>query len=261
VSELEALWLGIVQGLTEFLPVSSSGHLVVFETLFGSEGQGGLVFEIGVHVATLGAVVLFYRKRIFELASGGLKGEAPAWRYIGKLVVGTLPAGLVGVGFKHDIEQIFAAPWVTGVCLLATGCIVWSTRRRLDTATGEEPTFAAALVIGCAQAVALLPGISRSGSTVAAALALGVAPAAAAEFSFLLGVVAISGAAVLMLPDISAASPEVVRGVLVGGASALVSGLAALWIFVRMLRSHTFHLFAYYAWAVGAVFLLFVWLR
>jgi undecaprenyl-diphosphatase len=261
VSELEAVWLGIVQGLTEFLPVSSSGHLVLFDTLFGTEGEGGLVFEISVHVATLFAVVLFYRLRIFELASGALRGDADAWRYIGKLVVGTVPAGLIGVTFKDSIEQVLGAPWITGVCLIGTGFIVWSTRGRLESSRGAEPGWGAALLIGCAQAFALLPGISRSGSTVAAALALGVAPAAAAEFSFLLGVVAISGAAVLMLPDIAAAPPDLLTSVMLGGLAALISGLAALWMFVRMLRTNTFHLFAFYAWTVGSAFLAFVLLR
>lgn len=261
MSELEALWLGVVQGFTEFLPVSSSGHLVLFDTIFGTEGEGGLVFEIGVHVATLVAVVLFYRKRIFELAAGALRGDAAAWRYVGKLLVGTIPAGVIGVLFKDAIEQVFAAPWVAGVCLLVTGGIVWSTRTRLETAVGEEPSWSAAWWIGCAQALALLPGISRSGSTVAAALAQGVAPAAAAEFSFLLGVIAISGAAILSLPDIAAAPPDLITSVMYGAVAALLCGLAALWMFVRMLRSHTFYLFAYYAWAVGAAFLLYLALR
>lgn len=261
MSELEAVWLGIVQGLTEFLPVSSSGHLVVFDTLLGTEGEGGLVFEISVHVATLFAVLVFYRRRIFELAAGALRADADAWRYIGKLLVGTIPAGLIGVTARDGIEQVFAKPWVTGVCLVGTGFIVWSTRSRLETSRGTEPSWPAALWIGCAQAFALLPGISRSGSTVAAALALGVAPAAAAEFSFLLGVIAISGAAILMLPDIASAPPDLITGVMLGGAAALLSGLAALWMFVRMLRTNTFHLFAYYAWTVGAAFLLFVLLR
>jgi len=261
VSELEALWLGIVQGLTEFLPVSSSGHLVLFDTLFGTDGEGGLVFEIAVHVATLFAVVLFYRTRIFELAWGALRGDADAWRYVGKLLVGTIPAGTIGLLARDSIEEIFAAPWVAGGCLIATGCIVWSTRGRLEAASGEEPSWSAALWIGCAQALALLPGISRSGSTVAAALTLGVAPVAAAEFSFLLGVIAVSGAAILTLPEIAEAPPDLIVSVMLGGAAALLSGLAALWMFVRMLRTHTFYVFAYYAWAVGAAFLLFLGLR
>lgn len=261
MSELEALWLGIVQGLTEFLPVSSSGHLVLVGTLMGLEAEGGLLFEIALHVATLVAIVIFYRRRIFELVEGAFRGRAEAWRYIGKLALGSVPIGIVGITARHWVEQVFAAPWVTGVCLLITGAIVWTTRGRLQTTNGSEPSWRAALLIGFAQAFAVLPGISRSGSTVAAALSLGIAPAAAAEFSFLLGVVAISGAAVLSLPDIAVASPDVMAGVLAGSAAALLSGLFALWLFVQMLRTHVFHYFAFYVWAVGSAFLLWLALR
>jgi undecaprenyl-diphosphatase len=139
--------------------------------------------------------------------------------------------------------------------LLFTGCALWTTKRSWAGASAPEPTCLQAFLIGCAQVVAIVPGISRSGTTVAAALALGVAPVAAAEFSFLMSVAAIAGAAVLMLPDAAAASPEMLRAMALGGAAALVSGLAALWLFVRLLRSGSFHRFAWYTWAVGGGFL------
>jgi undecaprenyl-diphosphatase len=110
-------------------------------------------------------------------------------------------------------------------------------------------------LVGCGQAFAILPGISRSGTTVAVALALGLAPAAAAEFSFLLGIIAIIGAAVLTLPELAAAGPEEISGLVYGSAAALVAGLAALWAFVRMLEGGRFHLFAAYVWIVGSLFL------
>jgi len=118
-----------------------------------------------------------------------------------------------------------------------------------------EPGWTAALWIGCAQAIAILPGISRSGSTVAAALAVGVAPAAAAEFSFLLGVVAIAGAAVLMVPELGQVAPDQWGALGIGSVAALASGVAAIWLFVRMLERNVFHLFAWYTWTVGTVFL------
>jgi undecaprenyl-diphosphatase len=255
VSALEAFWLGIVQGLTEFLPVSSSGHLVMLETLLGVEGEGGLVFEVVVHVATLLAIVIFFRRRVSELVVGALRGDPDAWRYGCKLGVATVPAVAVGLLAKDAVERAFASPVVAGACLLVTGLVVWTTRATMKRAHGSEPSWLAALLIGCAQAVAILPGISRSGSTVAVALALGVAPLAAAEFSFLMGVVAIAGAAVLTLPDAAGFSPALLTGLGVGALAALVSGVAAIWLFVRLLEHRAFHVFAYYAWAVGALFL------
>ncbi|MBD3646872.1 MAG: undecaprenyl-diphosphate phosphatase, partial [Pseudomonadales bacterium] len=118
-----------------------------------------------------------------------------------------------------------------------------------------EPSWRDALLIGCAQAFAILPGITRSGTTVATALALGMSPLAAAEFSFLLGVIAMAGAAVLLAPDLMAASPALMSNILVGGGAALVSGLAALVSFIWLLRSGRFHAFAWYAWLAGGAFL------
>lgn len=252
---LESLILGIVQGLTEFLPVSSSGHLVMAQSLLGVEPGGGILFEVAVHVATLIAIVIFYRRRVTELAIGTLRGDPAAWRYTSKLALATVPAVLVALLARDWIETQFKLPAVAGVCLLVTGFIVWSTRYTLTRGSAEEPGWRAALLIGCVQAVAILPGISRSGSTVAAALALGMAPLAAAEFSFLLGVIAMAGAAVLLAPELAGASTELIGAILVGGSAALVSGLLALVAFVWLLRQQRFFVFAWYAWIAGAAFL------
>lgn len=254
MSTLEALWLGIIQGLTEFFPVSSSGHLVLFQSMLGIEVEG-LAFEVAVHVATLVAILLFYRRRIAQLVAGSVRLQPEALRYGGKLAVGTLPAVAVGLTAKDFIADQFSAPAVVGVLLIVTGGIVWTTRATRDTGQADEPTWVGAVLIGVAQAFAILPGISRSGSTVAAALALGVAPEAAAEFSFLLGIIAITGAAVLILPDLADAEPGQLWAVGLGMATALVSGVLAIWLFVRMLRANTFHYFAWWAWLAGAGFL------
>lgn len=259
MSPAEAALLGVVQGLTEFLPVSSSGHLVIGETLLGTRDEG-ILFEIAVHAATLVAVVLFYRRRIAELARGALRREASALGYGAKLGLATLPAVAVALLFRDFVESQFESPATVGVALLATGAVLYTTRFTLPRASAPEPGYAAALAIGCAQALAILPGISRSGATVAAALALGVAPLAAAEFSFLLSVVAIAGAVVLALPDALAASGERLVALGVGSAAALLSGLAALWLFLRLLRSRGFHRFAWYCWGVGGALLGALWL-
>jgi undecaprenyl-diphosphatase len=256
---VESLLLGIVQGLTEFLPVSSSGHLVIAQALLGVQPAGGIVFEVAVHIATLAAIVLFYRHRIWSLAGGMLAAEGDSWRYVAKLFVATLPVVLVALTARDWIEQQFESLIVVGLCLLATGGIVWSTRYTSLRSLASEPTWMAALLIGCAQAVAILPGISRSGTTVAVAMALGLAPLVAAEFSFLLGVIAIAGAGVLLLPELSAVSALEMRAIAIGSAAALISGLAALWLFLWLLRGKKFHLFAWYAWIVGIAILVFAW--
>ena len=253
---LESILLGVLQRLTEFLPVSSSGHLVIAQALLGANLGGGILFEVAVHLATMVAILLFYRRRVAVLTVGALTADGHAWRYLGKLALGTLPAIAVALLARDWIEQSFESPAVAGVCLLITGAIVWSTRYTLGTRRAAEPSWAAALLIGCAQAFAILPGISRSGTTVAVALALGVAPLAAAEFSFLLGVIAIAGAGVLLLPELSNVSGSLLQSIGFGGAAALVSGLLALWLFVWLLREQRFHVFAWYAWTIGAATLV-----
>jgi undecaprenyl-diphosphatase len=255
MSRLEALWLGIVQGLTEFFPVSSSGHLVLLQSMLGIEVEG-LVFEVAVHVATLIAIALFYHRRLIELVVGVLLRQSDSLRYVGKLAVATLPAVAVGLGLRDLIDSWFASPLAVACLLIATGGIVWTTRFTRGNAVLEEPTWGGALLIGLAQALAILPGISRSGSTVAAALAVGVAPTRAAEFSFLLGIIAITGAAVLILPDLAGVDTSGVSAIGVGSLAALASGLGALWLFVRMLRTNAFHHFAWWAWGAGGAYLL-----
>jgi undecaprenyl-diphosphatase len=256
----EALLLGVVQGLTEFLPVSSDGHLVMVETLLGGGGQS-LPFVIAVHVGTLLAIVVFYRRRIGALIRDFFARDPAALAYTAKLAVGTLPAVFVGLFLKDGVEATFAAPWVAGAGLLLTGTFLITTQRTLPRATFAVPTYRQALWIGCAQALAILPGVSRSGSTIALSLFLGIAPLAAAEFSFLLGVVAIVGAAVLDAKEVLASPPEALRTTLAGAAVAAVTGLAAIALFVRLLRDQRFHLFAYYCWLAGAAFLTYLALR
>ena len=253
---IEAIVLGLVQGLTEFFPVSSSGHLAMMQALFGGRESGGLLFEVAVHVATLIAIVFFYRKRIAELVAGVFQRDPIAFDYVAKLALGTLPAVVVGLTSKDAIERLFSSPILVGTALLVTGLIVVSTRWTAPRALDSTPSWTAVALIGCAQAFAILPGISRSGSTVAAALALGVAPLVAAEFSFLLGVIAISGAAVLMLPELGAAGSEALANIAYGGVAALVSGLLAIWLFVRMLDRALFHYWALYCWMAGGAFLI-----
>jgi undecaprenyl-diphosphatase len=261
LSDLLAALLGLVQGITEFLPISSDGHLVITEELLGFH-QEGIVFEVAVHVATLLSVLIFFRARLLALLRGALAGSPEAFRYAAKLALATLPAVAAGLLALDFFEGLFEKPWTAGAGLIFTGACLWTTRGTLPAARSAEPTWGQALLIGCAQVLAIAPGISRSGTTMATALALGVAPLAAAEFSFLMAIPAIVGAALLQALEASAPpSPELWRAMAIGGAVACVSGVAALAVFVRVLRAGAFHRFAWYTWAAGTAFLAWLALR
>lgn len=253
MESIQSILLGIVQGLTEFLPVSSSGHLVLAQAMLGTTPGGGIMFEVAVHLATLAAILLFYRQRVTVLIVGGISGEKDAWRYILKLALATLPAVAVALLARDWVERQFESLTVVAVCLIITGFVIWSTRFTHGIGTRREPGWLAALTIGCVQAAAILPGISRSGSTVAIGLALGLAYLAAAEFSFLLGAIAMAGAGILLIPELSSISAADLNAILLGGSAALVSGLLALWSFVWLLKNQRLYLFAIYVWIVGGL--------
>jgi undecaprenyl-diphosphatase len=258
VNYLESLVLGLIQGATEFLPVSSSGHLVVGQLLMGIR-LPGVGFEVALHVATLLSVILVYRKRLAALTVGALKAQGEAWRFLGLLFLATLPAAVVGLGAGDFIESLFDAPAVAGFALLITGSFLWTTRRALARSLNQRPGVRIALLMGVAQAFAIVPGISRSGATVVAGLWLGVEAEEAAEFSFLMAIPAILGAAVLQLPDVMEGGLGMEAGpLMVGSAAAGIMGILAIRTFITMLRKKSFYHFAPYCWGVGVLFLLYL---
>jgi len=260
VSTWEALILGFVQGATEFLPVSSSGHLVMAQAVLAIEIPG-VLFEVAVHLATLLSILLVYRTRVADLVRGALARDTEDLRYIGMIVVATVPAGLLGVLAKDRIELLFDNPYAPGFALMITGAILWSSRAALPRATDERPTWQMALLIGVAQAFALIPGISRSGTTVVVALWLGLEAREAAAFSFLMAVPAIGGAAVLQIPDLAQAVSLSWTVLAVGGVAAALTGVLAIRTFVAILARKSFHLFAPYCWVAGAAYLVFLSIR
>lgn len=252
--------LGAVQGLTEFLPVSSSGHLVVAERLLGVHTPGVFV-EVALHVATVGSVVAVYGRRMLELGRGLVTGDAAHRGYVWLLVLATIPAGIVGVVFGDVIERAFDSLAAVGVAFLATGTILWSTRRRA--AVDDAPTTRSAVAMGLMQAVAILPGISRSGSTVSAGLWMGLTPHRAAEFSFLMAIPTIGGAAVLQVQEAAQGVGSVGMGpLLLACVAAFLSGVWAIRFLVALLRRGRFHAFAPYCWVLGVFTLAaVVWMR
>lgn len=257
MSYFDAIVLGLVQGLTEFLPVSSSGHLVIAQTFLGVPAPG-VFLEVALHVATLISVIVVYRVKLGQLAVGAVRRHPDSLRYIGLLILATIPVAVVGLLFRDAIESAFDTPLVTGFMLLVTGMILWSTTWSLAERPHVVPRRGHAVAMGLAQILALLPGISRSGSTIAAGLWTGLDGEKAAEFSFLMSLPAIGGAALLQATDVSAAS---FTGPLVAGfIAALLSGIVAIKSLVWLVRRQGFHHFAWYVWLAGATFLAYLFL-
>lgn len=251
MTPLTAGILAFIQGLTEFLPVSSSGHLVLAGSLLGLP-EGDLSFDILVHMGTLTAVLAVYARDIAELVKGVLKGKREDLRLAGLLVLGSVPAGAAGFLLSDRIESLFGNPAIVSGMLLVTGCVLFATRfsRKGDR---DEPTPGGTLLIGVSQALAILPGISRSGFTISAGIATGVKRERAARFSFLLSVPAILGAALLDLTASSDGGSMTLPVAAVGVAVAAVTGYIALRLLIRFLMSGRFHVFCWYCWALGAV--------
>lgn len=246
----DGLVLGLVQGLTEFLPVSSSGHLVLAEEVLGWQSPG-LYFEVGLHVATLLSVFIAYGPRIRGLLGGLVSREREAWRYAGLLVLASVPAAVVGVGLRDAVAAQFEAGVGLGLRFLVTAGLLWSTRWALARATDPTVRRPAALWMGIGQAIAILPAVSRSGATIVAGLWSGLAPAAAAEFSFLMSVIAIAGSGVLEARHIPSGTNLLSPGFLAAFVTALLTGVWAIRFLVALLRSQRFHWFAWYCLAVG----------
>lgn len=246
----QGLVLGLVQGLTEFLPVSSSGHLVLVEALTGVHFTDVTV-EVSLHVATLASVLVLYGRRLWAIGRGVLAGDGPSVRYAGMLVIATIPAGLIGVLFHHQIADAFHSLMWLGIQFLITGAILWSTRGP-SLGTETVPSTGAATAIGFAQAFAILPAISRSGATIAAALRAGLTPAAAGEFSFLMSIPVIAGAG--LLEGRNAALNMAQVGVVPWAVSFVAAFAAGIWSIrwlVALLQRGRFYTFAPYCWAVG----------
>ena len=271
MSRIEAIILGIVQGLTEFLPVSSSGHLVLFQHLFGMQDPE-LLFDICVHVGTLVAVLIVFRKDIADIigtvirlpvlsrSAGGLislitgHGEA---RLMVMIVIGSIPTIILGALFARMAQELFGTIWLVGTALLITGTFLWFTRNRV--AAGrvlKEMRLADALVIGVIQGLAIIPGISRSGATISAALYLGLDRELAGRFSFLLAIPAILGALVLGLDGEAFETTLPFGTILLGSAAAAGMGYMALVILLKIVKKGQLHRFSPYCWLVGAAALV-----
>lgn len=258
---LKAILLGIIQGLTEFLPVSSSGHLVIGSELLNFHDPG-IAFEVFLHVGTLLAVVIAFRKDLLHMVRSLFstptqrKADAElqrAFMWNIYIILATLPAVFVGLFLKDSIEDFFSNILVTFTMLAVTGCIMLLTTRlkkQKGAVTGTK-----ALWMGVAQAMAILPGLSRSGSTIFTGMALGVHRETAARFSFIMSIPAILGAAVLQVSDLIAAPPSSseIGHIMVGTVASLLSGYFAIILLMRFVRKGQLHWFGYYCLSLSLI--------
>ncbi len=246
---LEGIGLGVLQGITEFLPVSSSGHLVLARALLGVR-EAPVTLEVVLHAASALAIVVFLRREIVSLFTTRRRLLVP-------LVVGTVPAAVIGVLLRSRLEALFESPAGVGVGLLLTGTVLWVSERLATNARPlDDVRVGDGLWVGVAQAIALAPGVSRSGMTVGAGLASGLERGAAVAFGFLLGLIAIAGATVLKLGKAAAVAREELAPMACGFVASLAVSLAALWVLARIVRRKRLWVFSLYCYLVGGAVLL-----
>lgn len=263
---LRAIVLGMLQGATEFLPISSSGHLVLVPWWLGWE-ESPLIFDVVVHLGTLMAVIIYFWRDWLTLLRAGVRAlrnpssQDPEARLLLLLILGTIPAALAGVLLEDVFESAFSNPPLVAAFLLVTALLLVLSERHI-TASRDLGTLTAgnALVIGAAQALAIFPGLSRSGSTIAAGIWCGLPRALAARFSFLLSTPIIIGAGGGQLLDVitgdAAVGRDMALPLVVGFAGAAVVGYACIWFLIRLLQRWRLYGFAGYCAAFGAVSLL-----
>ncbi len=266
-ASIQAALLGLVQGLTEFLPVSSTAHLILARAFFGFDDEKfGLAFDVACHVGTLVAVLVYFRGEIARMVAAlprVFRPERDQWaRLIWLLVVGTIPAVVVGALFNKPIEaHLRTVPVAAASLAIVAVGLFWADRAGSKSRDEQSITLVEAFIIGCAQAAALIPGVSRSGATLMAALFLGLRRRDAAQFIFLLSVPAILAAAVHEAPRaIKAAGAMPGEGLLfvIGVVSSALIGYAAVKYFIRYLAAHSLDVFAWYRLALSAAAV--VWL-
>ena len=278
----ESIILGLLQGLAEFLPISSSGHLVLGHELLGMN-EAGMFFDIMLHAGTLLSIFVVFHKKITDIIVGCIRKNPDQLREAGYIVLASIPTALIGLGFKDALEGLFENPRAVCVALLVTATLLfvsqWGrTGSKHPEAEGVKMNWWRALVTGVVQGIACIPGISRSGSTISGMIFMGVNRKYAGEFSFLMSIPAVGGAALLdvikwvkcqgMTPekalldpekamkciDAGSFSPELLAGMLV----AFIAGIFALVWLMNFVQKGKFHYFSYYLWIVGILGLIFI---
>ncbi len=257
-----SLLLGIVQGATEFIPVSSSGHLIVVREIFGIPLEGTLLFDVILHTATLAAVCVYFRKDVYALLVSlyrcitfqALPAEK---RFIGFVGLATVPAVVLGLLFGDFFESVFRSSNFVALALILGSFLMWYAERRPK--TPSDITFTKSVIIGVFQSLALIPGFSRSGSTISGGMLVGLSRDQAVRFSFLLSVPIISGAALKGLLDLSNSINTIGTFSLITGlVAAFFVGLASIHFLVTYLRQKSLSLFAWYRVVLAILIIAFL---
>jgi undecaprenyl-diphosphatase len=251
---LESLFLGLVQGLTEFLPISSSGHLVLFQHLFGTH-KDVLLFDIAVHIGTLIPVVIIFRDEVVKMI------KLPTSRLALLVIAGTIPTCIIGLLFKKPMEELFTSGKTLGIEFVITGFILWAAESlRRGKKELNSTSWLDAVFVGIMQGIAIIPAISRSGLTIAGSLFRGFDREWAARFSFLLSVPAILGAAVLHTKDMVNEGSLCIQinplVIVAGAAVAAVSGYFSVKIMMKVLTSGNMRMFSIYLWVLGGLIVI-----
>jgi len=262
---LEAILLGVVQGLTEFLPVSSSGHLLLGQYFLGlDQDRFGLPFDVALHLGTLVAVVSFFWRSLLRMAGAFVRSLSPGGRNLADpdqrlaylILASTIPAALIGFLFENFFETAVRSPWVVVFNLVLVGILfIVGEAVGAKTRLADKLRFSEAVGIGLAQAAALVPGVSRSGATITLGIFLGLRREEAARFSFLMSVPIIASAGSLQLADVASEGMDA-QGVLMFGSgfvSSAVVGYLAIKFFLRFVTHHSLRAFAYYRFTLAAV--------
>jgi len=260
MTPLQAIALGIIQGLSEFLPISSSAHLTLAPWLFGWEDPG-LAFDVALHLGTLIAVLWYFRmewaalvKAAFGIVTTG-RIETPEKRRVVYLIIATIPGAIGGYLLQSRAESAFRDPQLIGIALIVMGIVLWLVDKLVDqTRVLGEMRWIDSLLIGLSQVIALIPGVSRSGSTISTARGLRFDREAAAEFSFLMSMPIIAAAVIMEGPKALAAeglTNEIMSGVV----ASAVSGWLAISILMRFVSRHSYGIFAFYRVALGLLVL------
>jgi undecaprenyl-diphosphatase len=257
-----AIVLGIVEGLTEFLPISSTGHLILADRLLGLEGPESKLFDIVIQLGAILAVCWAYRERLFT-AVAGLASEAPARHFVVNIIVAFVPAAVAGVLLYRVIKDVLFSPWVVAVSLVVGGFLILLIERarpRPRVHDIETMSIRTAFAIGCCQILAMIPGVSRAGATIMGALMLRVDRPAATEFSFFLAIPTMLGAAVYDLyKNRAILSLDGALMIAVGFVVAFVAALFVVRRLVAFVGEHGFAVFAWYRIVVGAIALIALW--
>lgn len=260
VSLIPALLLGLLQGLTEFLPVSSSGHLVLAQSLIPGFRQPGVLFDVALHIGTLVAVCIYFWKDLWDMALSLFSSEQAtarsSRRLLWLLIVGSVPTVIMGLLFRKQFEAMFDDVYGAGIWFIITGILLFITDRVVRQGRDlAEMGVLDALVIGFAQGLSIIPALSRSGATIAAGVFLGLERGFLVRYSFLLSIPAVAGAFVLQLVSHWHEAVQTFQPLAygVGVLAAAVTGYWSIAVLLQMTRSRRLSVFAYYCWVVGAL--------